>query len=360
MPISFQLKQFPSGFSLNTAAAGETVEVIFRELVGPKDAHLADRLEQLHGCLFSKIPGFPHPFQIHHLLVVVNADLSATAYVNELDMKMTVKSNRSIKSGEDVYVNDISDIPEVDVGVSIPVDAAFVVVQSFGWRRSVFYDFGPLAFEKNQRVYRIEDMLAQQTLVLFGLKQMLPQGVARIAEMENSLKLLQALLDSNCEEESKYQQILTRSEWMLAGNYSQLLRHAKMDDINIPDFTAVRCYDGCHDVIELKHPFLKLFKSDGNLSAEFNDAWNQAERYLDFCVRQRAYLQDQKKLFFENPRCVLIIGYNLTEDQKRHILMKQGMNKAITVFTYDQLVSIAKRILRLVKDAGDGVQPGLR
>lgn len=358
MPIPFQLIERLVGFCTNAAEAGGQAEVIFRELIGPEEGHLMNRLEQLQGCLFSKIPGLPPPYQINNLLIIINSDLSAVAYINELDIVILATPNRAIGKGEDVYKKDIADITSVDIGVAIPADAAFVLVQSSGWRRSLFYDFGPLNSGNPARTYSIENMLAQQSLSLLGIKQMLPNGPNRIASMEKGLRDLQALLDSRCEEEAKYQQILEDNKWMLAGNYAKLMRHAKMDDTSIPDFTAVRCYDECHDVIELKHPFLKLFKQDNNPSSDFNDSWNQAERYLDFCVRQRAYLLDQKKLRFENPRCILIFGYGLTEDQMRHVILKQGMSKVITVITYDQLISMARHLLNLVKDAGDGIQQG--
>jgi hypothetical protein len=130
-----------------------------------------------------------------------------------------------------------------------------------------------------------------------------------------------------------------------------------VDDKNIPDFTALRAYDQCHDIVELKQPFLALFRADGSFSAEFNDSWNQAERYLDFCQRQRAYLLDQKELRFENPRCLLLTGNDLTSTEIRSIRSKEGFNPLITVLTYDQLFEQARHILNLVATAGDRISP---
>ena len=75
-----------------------------------------------------------------------------------------------------------------------------------------------------------------------------------------------------------------------------------LNDKNIPDFTGVRIHDSYRDIIEVKPPFTKMFRNDGNLNSDFNDAWNQAERYLDFARTERDYLQ-RKGLRFDNPRC---------------------------------------------------------
>ncbi|HEX9707983.1 MAG TPA: Shedu anti-phage system protein SduA domain-containing protein, partial [Steroidobacteraceae bacterium] len=123
--------------------------------------------------------------------------------------------------------------------------------------------------------------------------------------------LLERLLGERCESESRYQELLAEHPWTLGRPYAAVVRHHAFDDSSIPDFTAVRCYDECHDIIELKQPFLQLFKATGDFAAGFNDAWNQAEGYLTFSSRNRSYLLQEKGLRFEDPKCLLICGYNL-------------------------------------------------
>ncbi|MEZ5328508.1 MAG: DUF4263 domain-containing protein [Verrucomicrobiales bacterium] len=124
-----------------------------------------------------------------------------------------------------------------------------------------------------------------------------------------------------------------------------------------PRFTALRHTTNATDVVELKQPFLRLFRSDGSLSATFNDAWNQAERYLDFCQRQRTYLMDQKQLRFENSRCILLIGHDLTIPQSDAIRSKESMSRLITVMTYDQLYRHARHFFDVVVAAEDRTYP---
>jgi hypothetical protein len=70
---------------------------------------------------------------------------------------------------------------------------------------------------------------------------------------------------------------------MLGMSYRAFIRHQKMDDSNIPDFTALRAYDECHNIVEMKQPCLKLFVSMASLeqlSATHgitqSDIWNSA------------------------------------------------------------------------------------
>lgn len=117
--------------------------------------------------------------------------------------------------------------------------------------------------------------------------------------------------------------------------------------------TYVRCHDNFRYIIEIKQPFLTCFKQRDNFSASFNDAWNQSERYLSFVHRQRNYLKDEKGLSFENPKCILIIGNNLTPNQLRMIREKESVAKSVVVYTYDHIQRTACHILNLITSAGD-------
>lgn len=358
MPIEFTINERLAGFVLKGASAGKKATIIFRELVGPSEALLSMRLDQLQGALFSKIPGLPHASRIGDLIVVINHDLRCHAYVDELHLRAKVKLTTSKAKGEYIYLRDISDITSVKLGLDIPPDAGFVAVRSFHWKRSLFYDFGPLHKDTGDRDYSLEHALAQQLLQLYGLPTPQPLhgwGINRIRLMQEGISQLEQLIEERCNGEREYQMLIERQPWILGTTYAELLRHQKMDDRSIPDFTALRSYDQCHDVVELKQPFLSLFREDGEPSADFNAAWNQCERYLDFCDKQRAYLRDEKSLKFENPRCILLMGYNLEEKERRVIRTKEAMNRLITVITYDQLLTQARKIYEFAASAHDNV-----
>jgi hypothetical protein len=83
--------------------------------------------------------------QVDHLLAIVNRDQKATVYLNELPLAMTIRALRPIRPGEPVAKDDIADIKRLDLGdVTVPPDAGILFLFSVGWRKAVFYDFGPL------------------------------------------------------------------------------------------------------------------------------------------------------------------------------------------------------------------------
>ncbi|MFH1654108.1 MAG: Shedu anti-phage system protein SduA domain-containing protein [Pseudomonadota bacterium] len=357
MPIHFKIDERLAGYAAATAKPGEIVPICYRELIGPLDAlHLQQQLDQLQGTLFSKIPSLPDPSIIHHLLVLIRPDLSCTAYVNELNILDKVKVNRSVKRGELIYARDVADVADVDLNVEIPQDFGVVFVRSLGWRRSLFFDFGPLLPDIGPRTNPIEKAFAQQSLLLLGIPSTIesPEGfTTQLQHMENGLSRLKQLLMEQNESESVYQELLEEHPWMLGGLYSEINRHSALDDQRIPDFTAIRCYDHCLDIIEIKQPFLKLFRKKGGYAAAFNDAWNQAESYISFAVQQRSYLYEEKELRFENPRCILLLGYNLTPKKLREIRKKEGLGRIISVFTYDHLVKTASHVYSLMCTANE-------
>jgi len=111
MPIPFKLTERFLGFAASTASGGQPVQVIYRELVAPSEAnHLLARLERMQRALFDLIPGLPYPSTIDHIVVIIHPDLSAVAYVNELQISASIKPKRNITPGEPVYADDIEEI----------------------------------------------------------------------------------------------------------------------------------------------------------------------------------------------------------------------------------------------------------
>jgi hypothetical protein len=172
---------------------------------------------------------------------------------------------------------------------------------------------------------------------------------SQISDLERPIKELVELLNQNVSDESKYQELFEHFPWVLGAKYSVIQRHINLDDKNIPDFTGIRSTDGYRDVIELKPPTMKVFGKSGDFSAEFNRAWSQTERYLDFILRQRGYLQD-KGMNFHNPKCYLILGWNLSEDEREMVSVKERMNPSIELLTYNDLLSFMQNTVTFIKD----------
>ena len=349
MQKSFDLTERIAGFAIQSGHEGEQVKVVFSEALSSFDGAMLNwRLDELHSSVFSRIPNLPRPSQIDNLLVVITPDLKATAYVNELSPVVQIRTTgRPIQAGEPVYTTDILELMSFDLGVSIPSDNALVVVRSHGWRRALFYDFGPLQQpQAHERTYDLSAVLAEQTLTLllgdFGVHPSATTMQQAIADLEN-------LLENRCEEEIRYQELLERYPWLLGGQHKSIERHTILDDGNIPDFTGVRARDGGCDLFEIKQPFLGCFRRDGNFNAKFHDAWDQAERYLTFVREQKQYLRAEKGLDFGNPHCFLLVGYELEAANLRKLQQREAHNSSISVLTYDQVLRLGRALLALVE-----------
>ncbi|MCL4264875.1 MAG: DUF4263 domain-containing protein [Anaerolineae bacterium] len=170
----------------------------------------------------------------------------------------------------------------------------------------------------------------------------------KISKLDEPIQRLEALLNNRDNDESHYQELLTEYPWILGAEYEDIQRHTKLDDKNIPDFTGGRVRDGCRDLIEIKPPFTKVSRGNGDLNNAFNDAWNQAERYLDFAKSERGYLQ-RKGFRFDNPKCYLILGFDLTDDELKQVRIKERNNPAIHLLTYNDLLAFTKATVTLIR-----------
>jgi hypothetical protein len=350
MSVEFKLTERVVGLAGSTAIGGQQVEVICAESLTSLDGlHLTWRLEELHNAIFSKVPGLPDASLINNLLIVIKPNLDAIAYINELQLTANVRVARAVAAGEPLFVADILDVLEFNMGVEVPADCGFVLVRSHGWRKALYYDLCPLGADPKPRAYKVSETLAKQTVALI---------VGKFAEafkrqsLRAVIEELERLIVEKCNEESKYQELFQRYPWILSGQHTRIERHANLDDENIPDFTGVRAVDSYRDIFEIKPPFMPCFRKDGELTASFNDAWSQVERYLNFARQQRQYLRD-KGLLFENPRCFLIAGSALSEKERQALRIKESFNNAITILTYEQVLAVAKAFLNVLEKASD-------
>lgn len=190
-----------------------------------------------------------------------------------------------------------------------------------------------------------------------------------IAEMQNRLAQLKTptghhleltideilkLLDVCDPDESKYQELFVNYPWVLGLQYSDLRRHKNLDEKNIPDFIGVRVSDGYMDILEIKPPSMKVFREDGEFTADFNNAWNQAERYLNFAREDKDYL-NRKGLQFDNPRCFLVCGYNLEKEMVQKVRLKEKMNPAIQLMTFNDIVAFMRNTVKFLQEHAEAI-----
>jgi hypothetical protein len=182
----------------------------------------------------------------------------------------------------------------------------------------------------------------------------------QITHLDQPIQRLSALLQAHNNDESKYQELLAEYPWVFGAQHRTIQRHLHLDDRNIPDFTASRVHDNNRDIIELKPPFMKIFREDGEFASDFNDAWNQAERYLTFTQRNPDYLFREKGMRFDSPRCYLIVGFGLSDEEIRRVRDKERLIPAIQVLTYDDLRTFMTHTVAFLRRLKSGDEPGNR
>lgn len=178
----------------------------------------------------------------------------------------------------------------------------------------------------------------------------------QIDDLEKPIREIKDLLNRNENDESKYQELFEKYPWAFGAEYSIIQRHEYLDDENIPDFTGVKVSDGSRDIFELKPPTMKVFAKSGDFTSDFNKAWNQAERYLDFVRRNEDYLRKEKGRIFDNPKCYLILGWNLSEEERKKIRIKERSNPSVHLRTYNDLISFMESTVSFLKGIISAVQ----
>lgn len=216
------------------------------------------------------------------------------------------------------------------------------------------YQGGRVKFGIAKRDIRGGDQVGPDALEFVDIDDMAersrqPRVPKDLVQLDDRICQLEQMLARHENKEAEYQQYFTDNAWIFGAQYKQIDSHLNLDDERIPDFTGVRVKDSARDIIEIKPPYLPLFTSTGSFRAEFHNAWNKAERYLDFAHTEADYLYRQKGLHFDNPKCFLVAGVDLTDPLLKEIRRKERMNPLITILTYNDVLAMARSTACLVK-----------
>lgn len=162
MPYEIEMENAPAGYAGTSAKADELVQLIYREFTSTEDGqHFIKRLEGGVNPILERLPIQVPPSSVDHLLAIHKRDGKTTVYVNELEIQGTVRSTGSIRAGQGVTKDDIADIVSLNLGIDIPEDAGFTFVFSAGWRKGLFFDYGPILPNSEPRLYEVSSILAQ-------------------------------------------------------------------------------------------------------------------------------------------------------------------------------------------------------
>lgn len=168
MPYRVRLERPPSGIAINAGREGDQIAIAYRDFTSSEDGDLfISRLEGLPATILSLLPASPQvrPSTIDHLVALVKPDGETEVFVNELTILANAKVRRTVQKGDPLFEGDIVDIVGLRFdGLTIPNDVGVLALISQGWRKGLFFDFGPLLPMPVIRDFDIERVMGS----LFG------------------------------------------------------------------------------------------------------------------------------------------------------------------------------------------------
>ena len=162
MPFKIDLEERRVGYAASSVRAGESGEIVYCEFTSTEDGgHFIQRIEGATSGILRSLPLQIKPSQVDHMLAICPRNGKVTVYVNELELQGTVRPRRQVEAGSELTKDDFADVERLDLGVEVPDDAGILFVFSIGWRKGLFFDFGPILPEPQPRQYDVAAVLGQ-------------------------------------------------------------------------------------------------------------------------------------------------------------------------------------------------------
>jgi hypothetical protein len=155
MPKEIVLDHLPAGYAKHGGRPNQEIDVVFREFCSTEDGqHFISRLEGTATAILEKISNHAGvaAAATSSLLAIIRPDRSAIVYWNEFHPIVQVRAKGKTNKGDLAFLDHIMDIERVLLPEGlVPADAGICYVFSFGWRKGLFFDYGPLLHGENAR-----------------------------------------------------------------------------------------------------------------------------------------------------------------------------------------------------------------
>ncbi len=150
-------------------------------------------------------------------------------------------------------------------------------------------------------------------------------------------------------DEEAWQRFFKKRSWILGSDFIRILEERIIDEDSIVDYFT-ESYDGHVDIVELKLPAALFWNADSTPNSELNKAIMQCLRYVSEVERRindSKFLERLENTLVMKPLVTLIYGRSdeWGEGQKENYRILNTAYHDINVFTYDQLLERAKRIV---------------
>ena len=171
MPTEIDLgTKLPGGHIAEVDEDRDMVAVAFMEFISTEDGQaFVQRLEAFPSEIITKLSADIQPSQVDNMLVIIKRTGKAVVYLNEVSGILRVRPARSVVKGQQLTKDDIADIEtlqlhdqNVSKDIEVPDDTGVLYIFSIGWRKGMFYDYGPIVGkEKRSRPYDLTAALGR-------------------------------------------------------------------------------------------------------------------------------------------------------------------------------------------------------
>ena len=165
MPYQIKFDNPPAGYAARSTPEGGEAPVIYCEFLSSEDGMiLIKRLEDFVNPILEKVSPqvLIKPSMIDHLLLHFDREGNGTVYINELSQVGKAKLKKNVEAGQAIYNDDIVDFTHLEFqGINIPDDHGVLVLFSQGWRKGLYFDYGPIHPQGQPRGYELSSVLGQ-------------------------------------------------------------------------------------------------------------------------------------------------------------------------------------------------------
>jgi len=164
MPYRVHLEERPAGFAAASSKDGDKIPIIYREFTSSEDGEkFISRLDGTPAKILTLLESSTsiRASTVDHLIALIQQDGTTDVYINEANFLGKARLLKVVKQGDPILDVDIVDIEELWIeDVEFPQDVGIIFLFSQGWRKGLFFDFGPLLPAPVLRQYAVPKLFA--------------------------------------------------------------------------------------------------------------------------------------------------------------------------------------------------------
>lgn len=129
------------GFATGHFKQGELAKVITKvSKITSDDSDFHEWISQIYNLFFA--PKKIIPSTINTFLILLHHDDTADVYINTFNQTSSIKVNREVKAGDEIYEHDVLDISNIEFpDIEIKTDDAIIYSVRYSWKFGLYFDF---------------------------------------------------------------------------------------------------------------------------------------------------------------------------------------------------------------------------